>query len=60
MFEGPWVAGADYSIADPYLFTMESWMASDQVDPKRFPALLDHRRRMEQRPAVQRVLPLHG
>ncbi|MES1153255.1 MAG: glutathione S-transferase family protein [Dongia sp.] len=60
MFEDPWVTGADYSIADPYLYTLESWWESDKVDPRRFPALAEHRRRMEQRPAVQRVLPLHG
>jgi glutathione S-transferase len=60
MFEGPWVAGADFSIADPYLFTISSWLESDGVDPKRFPKVLDHRSRMSQRPAVQRVLPLHA
>ena len=60
MLEGPWVAGADFSIADPYLFTISSWLESDGVDPKRFPRVLDHRNRMAARPAVQRVLPLHG
>jgi glutathione S-transferase len=60
MFEGPWVAGANFSIADPYLFTVSSWLESDRVDPKRFPKVLDHRNRMAQRPAVQRVLPLHA
>jgi glutathione S-transferase len=60
MFEGPWVAGSDYSIADPYLFTLASWMESDKVDPKRFPKVLDHRQRMEARPAVRKVLPLHA
>jgi glutathione S-transferase len=60
MFEGPWVAGADFSIADPYLFTVASWLESDRVDPKRFPKVLDHRNRMAQRPAVQKVLPLHA
>jgi glutathione S-transferase len=60
MLEGPWVAGADFSIADPYLFTLSSWLESDGVDPKRFPKVLDHRNRMAQRAAVQRVLPLHA
>ncbi|WP_395020373.1 glutathione S-transferase family protein [Dongia sp.] len=59
MLEGPWVAGADFSIADPYLFTLSSWLEGDGVDPQRFPKVLDHRNRMAQRPAVQRVLPLH-
>jgi len=60
MLEGPWVAGADFSIADPYLFTLSSWLEGDGVDPKRFPKVLDHRNRMAQRPAVQQVLPLHA
>ncbi len=60
MLEGPWVAGADFSIADPYLFTLSSGMEGDGVDPKRFPKVLDHRNRMAQRPAVQRVLHLHA
>ncbi|GAB2178158.1 glutathione S-transferase family protein [Dongia sp. agr-C8] len=60
MLEGPWVAGADFSIADPYLFTLSSWLEGDGVDPKRFPKVLDHRNRMAQRPAVHKVLPLHA
>jgi glutathione S-transferase len=60
MFDGPWVAGADYTIADPYLVTLESWWESDRIDPKRYPKLLEHRNRMADRPAVKRVLPLHG
>jgi glutathione S-transferase len=56
MFEGPFVAGESYSIADPYLFTMAGWLEPDGVDPTRFPKVLDHRNRMTQRPAVARVL----
>ena len=39
---------------------ISSWLESDGVDPKRFPKVLDHRNRMAQRAAVQRVLPLHA
>jgi glutathione S-transferase len=60
LIEGPWLAGANFSIADPYLVTVASWLESDGVDPKRFPKVLDHRNRMAQRPAVQKVLPLHA
>jgi glutathione S-transferase len=60
MFEGPWVAGPDFSIADPYLYTLSSWLESDGIDPKRFPKVLDHRNRMAERPALGRVLRLHG
>ncbi len=55
-FEGPWMMGADYSIADPYLFTIAGWLEGDGVDPAQFPKVLGHRTRMAARPAVQRVL----
>lgn len=55
-FKGLWVMGADYTIADPYLFTIAKWLEADGVDPKRFPKVLDHRNRMAERPAVKRVL----
>lgn len=56
MFEGPFVMGETYSVADPYLFTIAGWLESDGVDPARFPKVLDHRNRMTTRPAVARVL----
>ena len=55
-FKGPWVMGADYSICDPYLFTISSWLEADGVDPARFPKVLDHRNRMAARPNVKKVL----
>jgi glutathione S-transferase len=56
MFKGPWVMGDAYTICDPYLYTLASWMEGDGVDPGRFSAILDHSRRMAGRPAVQRAL----
>ncbi|MQW01517.1 glutathione S-transferase [Sinorhizobium medicae] len=56
MFAGPFVLGDCYSIADPYLFTIASWLESDGVDPARFPRILDHRNRMGERQAVAKVL----
>jgi len=56
MFRGPWVMGDTYSISDPYLFTLASWMKGDGVDPAQFLKILDHSRRMAERPAVQRAL----
>ena len=32
MLRGPWVFGESYTIADPYLFTFESWLEGDGVD----------------------------
>ncbi|HVI89259.1 MAG TPA: glutathione S-transferase family protein [Dongiaceae bacterium] len=56
LFKGPWAMGAQYTVADPYLFTMASWLEGDGVDVTRFPKVMDHRRRMADRPAVKRVL----
>ena len=55
-FKGPWVMGQDYSICDMYLFTFATWLEADRVDPSEFPAILDHRNRMLERPAVKAVM----
>jgi len=55
-FKGPWVMGENYTIADPYLFTLSSWLKSDGVDPARFTKVHDHSSRMLTRPAVKEVL----
>lgn len=60
MLAGPWVLGEAYSICDPYLLTMSRWLERDGVDIARFPKVADHRRRMEARPAVARVLAVHA
>jgi glutathione S-transferase len=59
MFAGPWVMGEAFSISDPYLYTVATWLEGDGVDPAQFPRILDHRNRMSQRPGVARVLALH-
>ena len=56
MFRGPWVMGEDYTICDPYLFTLAQWLEADGVDPMDLPKVHDHRRRMAARPAVKRAL----
>jgi glutathione S-transferase len=56
MLNGPWVMGETYTICDPYLFTLAQWMEGDGVDPKRFPKVADHRRRMAGRPTVRRAI----
>ncbi len=56
MLKGPWVTGDAYSMCDPYLFTLTSWLESDGVDMAKFPKVHAHCKRMLQRPAVQRVL----
>lgn len=56
MFKGPWVLGDDYSICDPYLFTVAQWMEADSIDPANFPKVADHRKRMAERPQVKQAL----
>lgn len=59
-FAGPWVLGARYSIADPYLYVLSSWTEGDGVDLARFPGIAGHFAAMNARPAVQRALAVQG
>ena len=56
MLKGPWVLGDSYSICDPYLFTLTTWLEGDGVDLARLPRVMDHHRRMAERPATQTAL----
>ena len=53
---GPWVMGDQYSIADPYLFTLAQWLEADGVDLRPLPRVVDHRSRMLQRETVQTAI----
>jgi glutathione S-transferase len=57
--KGSWVMGADYSICDPYLYTISNWLANDKVDIAKFPRVHDHFKRMNERPAVKAAMALH-
>ncbi len=56
MLQGPWVMGEDYTICDPYLFTLARWMEADGVDPAGCPGVAGHRTRMSERSAVRQAL----
>ena len=56
MLKGPWVMGEHYTICDPYLFTLAQWLEVDGVDPARIPRVIDHRRRMSERPGVKKAI----
>lgn len=60
LFKGPWVMGENYSVCDPYLFAVASWLAVDGVDINDFPVIAEHFQRMKERPATKTVLDLHG
>jgi glutathione S-transferase len=56
MLEGPFVMGETYTIADPYLFTMSTWIEGDRVDTDQIPRVMAHREIMSKRPSVIRAL----
>jgi glutathione S-transferase len=60
MSDSPWVLGDDYSICDPYLFTITRWLKRDGVDRKKFPRIDAHYQRMKDRSAVRNVIHLHS
>lgn len=60
LFDGPWVLGEHYTLADPYLYNVARWIEADGIDSMRFPKIVDHRQRMRARPAVQRALAEQG
>ena len=60
MLHGPWVMGEDYTICDPYLFTVGLWLEGDGVDTARLPGVMAHRARMQERPAVRRAMAAQG
>jgi len=53
---GPWVMGDQYSIADPYLFTLAQWLEADGVTLEPIPRVVDHRARMLERESVQAAI----
>ncbi len=54
--DAPWVLGADYSVADAYLFTIARWLEGDGVDIAGFPKVQAHFKRMGERAAVRGAL----
>jgi glutathione S-transferase len=55
-FAGPYVMGSQYTVADPYLFTVSRWMEADGIDPTRYPKVAAHRAAMAERPGVRAAL----
>ncbi len=57
---GPWVLGERYSVADSYLYTMSGWFEADGVDLAHFTRIVDHHKRVGERPAVRRAVKESG
>ena len=60
MIKGPWVMGEAYTVCDPYLYTIATWLEGDGVDLSALPKVMAHRQRMAERPAVRKVLAEEG
>ena len=56
MLKGPWVMGEQYTVCDPYLFTLAQWLEADGVDPARIPRVIEHRRRVAERTAARAAI----
>ncbi len=56
MLQGPWVMGKDYTICDPYLFTLAQWLDGDKADLAKLPRVVEHRQRMAERTSVKRAI----
>jgi glutathione S-transferase len=60
LLKGPWVMGGQFTICDPYLFTIATWLEGDGVDTAKLPRVMEHRRCMLARPAVQKAVAAEG
>ena len=60
MLKGPWVMGEQYTICDPYLYTIATWLEGDGVEIAKYPKLADHYHRMAERAAVKKALAEQG
>jgi glutathione S-transferase len=60
MLQGPWVMGAQFTVADAYLFTVTRWMKGDGLNLADFPKIEAHHNHMTDRPAVQRALAMQA
>jgi len=57
----PWVCGAQYTVADPYLYVFARWLERDGAGGSdAMPLTRAHRTRMQERAAVQKVLATEG
>jgi glutathione S-transferase len=56
----PYLAGAGFTVADAYLFTLLNWCQWTDVDLARWPALRDYHARVAARPQVREALRAEG
>ena len=52
---GPWVHGDAFSVSDPYLYRISTWLEGDGVAIDDYPKIKSHREAMAQRSSVKAV-----
>jgi glutathione S-transferase len=52
----PWVHGERFTISDPYLYRVSTWLEPDGVDVDNYPKIRAHRAAMEARDSVKTVM----
>ncbi len=52
---GPFITGAQITVADPYLFVVCNWLEGDGIDAAAYPRITAFRAAMEARPSVKAV-----
>ena len=52
---GPYIFGAQFTLADAYLFVITQWLASDGVEIQNYPKLAQLQRSVAARPSVARI-----
>lgn len=55
-----YICGNDFTIADPYLYTMLTWGQKIGMDLKTWPSLIKYMNLMEHRPSIQKALEAEG
>ena len=55
-----YICGNDFTIADPYLYTMLTWGQKIGMDLKTWPSLIKYMNLMEHRPSIQKSLEAEG
>lgn len=55
-----YICGNDFTIADPYLYTILTWATRMQMNLQRWPSIIAYMDKMEQRPSIQKALEAEG
>ncbi len=55
LIEGPYLFGSHLTLADPYLYTITTWLKGDGVEIAAYPKLAAFKAAMEERPSVRKA-----